>query len=146
MTVHASDFQPIGERKIRDDGYIINEANGLNMDGSKNIKITGDPRRLLAFTTTTPLVANGSYYSPTIDGIAYGAFTGTVYSNVAGTLYFEHSDDGLNWNRMSDSITVVAGEGQGFTEPIYSQYIRLVYTNGATAQASFILNGYMKPE
>jgi hypothetical protein len=36
-----TDFIPVYDRKIRTDGTIINVANGLNVDGSRNVALTG---------------------------------------------------------------------------------------------------------
>jgi hypothetical protein len=97
------------------------------------------------FSTTTALGAGATYTSPTYDSMASGSnfawLTGKCFSNVAGTLHFEHSSDGTNWTRTR-SIALTAGQGFTFDERIFLRYVRLVYVNGATAQTTFRLSGF----
>lgn len=113
-----------------------------------SIDIPTDKRaiyRSQAFLTTTVLAASGTYTSPSINGIQYRRLTGKVYTDQAGTLDLQHSDDGSTWDNLT-SISVAAATPTKFDEPIYAQYVRVVYTNGATAQTAFRLSGYLSVE
>jgi hypothetical protein len=96
-------------------------------------------------STSTSLGASATYTSNTFDsnanGEGYAKLRGVVSSDVAGTLNFEHSQDGSTWDRTR-SIAVAAGAPQSFEETIFMQYVRLIYVNGATNQTTFRLNGY----
>lgn len=88
--------------------------------------------------TTAPLGANGTWTSQTVNTGLADNLTGLVWASHAGSLVIEQSADGTNWD-FGRTIAVAATTGQTFTEPIMAPYIRLRYTNGATAQTGFRL-------
>jgi hypothetical protein len=98
--------------------------------------------RVQNFTTSTPLGSSASYTGATIDGLNFKRLSGKVFANVAGNLYVEFSDDGINWDRIS-SYAVSAGTPIKYDEVIVTQCIRVVYVNGASAQGTFRLSGYL---
>jgi hypothetical protein len=93
------------------------------------------------FNTTVALGSAASYTSSAYDGITLKRITGTINADQSGALYFQHSKDGTNWNQTR-TIAFVASTPQSFDEPFYSRYMRLIYTNGASAQGSFELVVY----
>lgn len=101
--------------------------------------------RFKAGGTTTILGANATYTGSTLDALQFKRFTGAVSASHAGTLALEQSDDGITWYRLT-STAITAGTPAKFTEDIVLRYIRMVYINGATAQTSFFLSGYLSAE
>lgn len=106
------------------------------------------PRRI---SQAVPLGSNGVYTSPGINGEKYGRFTGKVFSDQGGTIEFQHADDdgtgkepSSGWDTLT-TTTVTGGTALKFDETIYCKWIRVKYTNGATAQTSFRLSGYLGP-
>lgn len=93
-------------------------------------------------STTAPLAANATYTSDVITPEGYTLpieeVRGAVSANVAGALHIEHSNDGTAWIRTR-TIAVAANVAQSFVEVAPLRYVRLVYVNGATTQASFTL-------
>lgn len=69
--------------------------------------------------------------------------TGTVYSDVAGTLHIEQSIDGTFDNDGSGkvdfdtSVSVSAATGTTFSVALSAPYWRLRYLNGGTKQTKF---------
>jgi hypothetical protein len=98
--------------------------------------------RVLAFQSTTPLGANGTYASGSQDGLNYRRITGRVYADQSGTLQIQHSDDGVTWDTLS-SISVPGGTPTKFDEPLYCRYVQVKYVNGSTAQGAFRISGYL---
>jgi hypothetical protein len=64
----------------------------------------------------------------------------TVYADQAGTLQLQQSVNGSTW-RTTKSVAVSAGSVVTLVDDLVYQYCRVVYVNGATAQASFELVG-----
>lgn len=58
--------------------------------------------------------------------------TGGAWSSHAGTLFVEQSGDGDNWD-LSEEVAVGAGNGEGFSVPLFLPYVRIRYVNGGTA-------------
>ena len=94
-------------------------------------------RALHAFTTTA-LAANASWTSASEEILNFGRITGTVFADVAGTLYVEQSPDNTNWD-VVDSWSVTANAGLGFSVELVGRYVRVRFLNGATAQTTFRL-------
>lgn len=100
--------------------------------------------RVLAFSTATPLGASAVYTSPTIDAINYKSHANFGISDQAGSAVRQHSDDGVTW--VSETATAVTANAMYTTGSVlYRRYFRIVYTNGATPQASFSLSVYLSP-
>jgi hypothetical protein len=112
--------------------------------------------RQLVTLTTTALGIGAVFTGPTIDAIDAKYVTGMVTSDVGGTLDLQLSDDGSTWYtptaRVTDTteavaasapIEVAANEVRSFILTAKVRYLRLRYTNGAVAQTSFRLSGYL---
>jgi len=94
--------------------------------------------RALHASTTTALEANASWTSTSQEILNFGRITGTVFANVAGTIYVEQSPDNTNWD-VVDSWSVTANAGLGFSVELVARYVRVRFLNGAEAQTTFRL-------
>ena len=94
--------------------------------------------RALHASTTTALAANASWTSTSEEILNFGRITGTVFADVAGTIYVEQSPDNTNWD-VVDSWSVTANTGMGFSVELVGRYVRVRYANSATAQGTFRL-------
>lgn len=70
----------------------------------------------------------------------YAAFNAFAFADVAGTLRIEVSTDNVTWRKASADQAITPGQGLFLSVPVSSRYHRAVFVNGATAQASFMLN------
>ncbi len=103
------------------------------------------PRRVLSETT---LGTSEAFTSDAINGEKYRRLTGKVFSDQGGSLEIQHADAVAGENTPStwDTITTVAvtgGTATAFDEVLYCKFVRLVYTNGATAQNTFRISAYL---
>lgn len=89
-------------------------------------------------STTTSLAASASFTSAVQFVQRATQITGTVYADQAGTLKIQQSGDQINWDAVT-SYAITGGTGLGFEVDIVSQWWRIVYTNGTTAQTIFRL-------
>ena len=94
--------------------------------------------RALHASTTTALAANASWTSASEEVLNFGRITGTVFADVAGTIYVEQSPDNTNWD-VVDSWSVTANTGMGFSVELVGRYVRVRFLNSATAQTTFRL-------
>lgn len=100
--------------------------------------------RTLKALTTVALSGNAAYTMPTLKVEMYNKIRGRVVSDQAGSLAFQHSDDGTTWDTLT-TTAVSASTPLKFEEACYCNYFRVVYTNGATLQGSFRLSVYADP-
>ena len=94
--------------------------------------------RALHASTTTALAANAEWTSTSEEVLTFGRITGTVFANVAGTIYVEQSPDNTNWD-VVDSWSITANAGLGFSVELVARYVRVRFLNSATAQTTFRL-------
>jgi len=94
--------------------------------------------------TTTNLAANATYTGATIYTSTERRIVGIVSANQAGSLYVESSTDGTNWYSVFKQ-DIAANTPFGFDVPCYTEYTRIKYTNGNTAQTAFRLAAYTLP-
>jgi hypothetical protein len=92
--------------------------------------------------TKTPLAGNATYKSN--GDVAqmveqYNHVRGLVSSDQGGTLAILQSDDNVSFV-TTNTITVTGGTPSKFDEICYANYVKLLYTNGATIQTSFYLS------
>jgi hypothetical protein len=87
-------------------------------------------------SSSTVLNANQTFTSPIIMPGNDDTLVGSVFADQTGTLFIEQSGDQVNWD-ISTSHAVTAGQGQGFSEPIYMPFVRIRYANGGTNQGAF---------
>jgi hypothetical protein len=111
---------------------VIHNANTINYLSSTTVLAS----------TTTALSANATYSTGWKDLEADGNINWiliTVFSNVAGTLYVEFSND----NNNPDAVQTITYNANStpYIAPIQrvARYVRVRYTNGSTAQSTFRL-------
>jgi len=99
----------------------------------------------IAATTlsTIPLPANATFTSFTMDfsSSRAGYLCALAFSDQVGDSFrIEQSIDGINWDLKSAEVTTPPpGEGIGIKAAIVARFVRVVYTNGPTAQTVFRL-------
>ena len=113
--------------------------------GSNNIgSVSSDSSNgtISANNSSSATLGSGAAFTGTADEITnYAAVTVYVFANVASAtdgLSLQQSSDGTNWDFV-DAYTVAAATGKSFHIQVAARYFRVVYTNGAGAQASFRL-------
>lgn len=125
---------------------------GTGTAGTVNTTITGSTiaipvdvqalYRTQAIFTNTVLAANAVYTGVLVDGLNFRRITGKAFSDVAGSLAIQQSEDGATWDTIT-TIAVVAATPVVWDQVINSRYVRYVYTNGGTIQTAFRLSGYL---
>ncbi|WP_407310896.1 hypothetical protein [Desulfosporosinus sp. SB140] len=92
--------------------------------------------------TNAPLAANGSFAQTAYDrlgDVLISKVKGYVFSDAAGTLTVEESDDGSTWS-TSATLSVNANTlSETDWILLKKRYFRFRYTNGVTAQTNFLL-------
>lgn len=92
-------------------------------------------------SSATPLGGGAVFTGTVVPTIGYGSSSVTVFSNVASAtngLSIQQSSDGTNWD-IIDTYTIAAGVASKINVPRQAYFLRVVYTNGAGAQATFRL-------
>lgn len=93
-------------------------------------------------TSVTPLAANGVFTGTAEDITKYAEVRISIYTDVASAtdgLQIQQSKDGVNWD-TSDVYSIPAATNKTFGVGAVQQFFRIVYTNGATIQATFRLS------
>jgi|ERR1700756_4211503 len=100
---------------------------------------------MLFIGTTAPLGSGGVWDSSVNSYPGYPAQTnyqkllqGTVFSDVAGSLAVWQSGDGTHWD-YHDTIAVSASTGAKISVQVVGPWLKLIYTNGGSAQSVFRL-------
>jgi len=93
--------------------------------------------------TTTPLAANATYTGPSrsFTTSRLGHAGAIAYADQDGTMYFEGSIDGSNWDVELGSQALTGGSGAKLIVQVPCYYIRPKYVNGANAQSVFRFGG-----
>lgn len=90
-------------------------------------------------STTTPLDVEGVFTSSVESLTRATQITGTVYSDQSGTVSIQQSGDGENFD-VIQNISVEGGTASNKIEvDVITQFFRVVYVNGETAQTVFRL-------
>lgn len=93
-------------------------------------------------STIVPLGISGAFTGGSFDALGFSSITVSVFTNQASAtdgLQVQQSIDNTNWD-LTDAYTVpitAAGQAKTFSIPVQARYIRIVYTNGTTAQTVF---------
>lgn len=99
-------------------------------------------------SSTTPLAGGGVFTGAAIEITNYSAINVAVYSDVASAtngFQMQFSPNGTNWDHThSFTLSTVPG-GASYAQSAELRYFRIVYTNGASAQATFRLTTILKP-
>jgi hypothetical protein len=92
-------------------------------------------------SSAVALGIGGVFTGTSIDVSCCSTISVSVFANVASAtngLSMQQSSDGTNWD-ITDTFTVPAATGKTYSVPRVAKFARVVYTNGAVAQASFRL-------
>ena len=150
---NPKDFQPVSGMKVRDDGVVVNEANGINEDGSQNSKITGSdiqqPVEIQGHITQSiqthnavSIAANGNNTNSTwqdangfVD-LALSVISDSGTAQFAATVLWSH--DGTNVHGaevvISGGAAIWANSRAG-QAPIKARYFKVVLLNSDSAVA-----------
>lgn len=92
-------------------------------------------------STSTTLGTSGVYTGTAFDCSGFAMATFFVYSDQSSAtdgFSIQFSTDGTNWDRQ-DAKTVTGGASKSYSYTVITKYMRVVYTNGTTAQTEFRL-------
>lgn len=97
--------------------------------------------------TTTALGVSATYTGTARDvAVAagtqhrYSMFNAAAWSDQAGTLRLECSNDNVTWRPITTDTAVAANTPVILSVPILTRYYRPVFVNGGVAQTAFMLN------
>lgn len=97
--------------------------------------------------SSTATLGGGAAFTGTADDVTnYAWIQVSVFSNVTSAtdgLSLQQSSNGTNWD-ITDTYTITAATGKVFSVQPGARFFRIVYTNGAGAQASFRLQTIYK--
>lgn len=119
----------------------------VDATGALNINATGGGIVDAGNSTTTPLAGGGVFTGAAKDITGFGTVSVLVASDVAaasGGFSFQFSSDGTNWDHAHNFD--FAGGNLSYNISAESKYFRIVYTNGASAQAYFRLQTVLRPQ
>ena len=93
--------------------------------------------------STTPLAANAIYTGSSLSfhESRLGHAGAIAYADQDGTMYFEGSIDGSNWDIELGSQALTGGSGAQLVVQVPCRYIRPKYVNGPNAQSTFRFGG-----
>lgn len=97
-------------------------------------------------STTTPLGISGVFTGVWIDTLQYEIIFVNVYADQDSAedgLCIEQSSDGTNADH-DDCFTIPAGIGKNFSINPFARFMRVVFTNGTSAQTAFRLQTLLK--
>lgn len=99
-------------------------------------------------STSTPLGISGVFTGTATEVLAYGGIIISAIADedsAADGLSIQFSSDGTNWDHI-EAHTVTADTSHISITPPQARYMRVVYTNGTTAQTSFRLQTLLVSE
>lgn len=98
--------------------------------------------------SSTPLAGGATFTGTATDILQVAGITISVFSDVASAtdgLSVQFSSDGTNWDHL-DVFTIPAVTGKTFSFQPVAKWMRVLYTNGASAQAEFRLSVILKTQ
>jgi hypothetical protein len=98
-------------------------------------------------STSTPLAAGAVFTGEAIEALPFANVSVQVFSSHTSAvdgLQIQYSTNGVNWD-SSDRYTVAANMGESIGGGVTARFVRVVYTNGATAQTAFRLQTILHP-
>lgn len=102
-------------------------------------------------SSIVPLTGGATFTGDAFETLNYGIVFVSVYADVASAtdgLHVQQSIDGVNWD-FEDHFTIAAGANENYGINPHARYLRIVYTNGGSAQTTFrlqvIAKGNSKP-
>lgn len=98
--------------------------------------------------TSIPLGGEAVFTGTSTDILQFTGITISVFTDVASAidgLSVQFSADATNWDHL-DVFTIPAGTGKTFSFQPVARYMRIVYTNGGSAQSTFRLSTILKTQ
>lgn len=94
--------------------------------------------------SSTTALAGDATFTGTGELNSYPQVGVMTYSDVSGTLYFDFSNDGTNWDSTypSSGFACAAGVSEFHTAVKLGRYFRVRYVNDSSAQSTFRLKTY----
>jgi hypothetical protein len=137
-----------GQYKYQDDGTVAQLVSGEAEVTTNDIFPTDKQAQLKTQieNNTTPLGISATYtgasFDTMADGVNFTWLTGFAFANQVGNWYVDQSDDGSNYY-LTDTGAITAGNASKIIVDIVARYVRFRFVNGATAQTSFKIVGYV---
>lgn len=121
-----------------------------NANSSTNELIVAKEGYQCSDNSSSSLLGSGAVFTGSSweDTLNYGTLTVGAGSDVASAtdgLEIQWSSNGIDI-QSTDNFTIDAGTNKVFTFGCAQRYVRVVYTNGASAQTSFYLEINLKPD
>lgn len=128
------------------------DFNTVTVSGTATVAVSGTPTvaaqdSIFWNESTTAQGASAVVTGTTRDvGVAAGAahrysmFNASAWADQAGSLKIQVSNDNATWRDLVADTAVAANTPVILSVPIMTRYYRAVFTNGAVAQAAFMLN------
>lgn len=113
---------------------------GSNTTGVQSVVSAGN-------SSTTPLAGGATFTGSSVDLTAtpgYVTVQSQSFADVAGTLQIQFSVDGTNWDHVI-TAAAPAGNPTSVANGIHARFMRVVYINGGTPQATFRLQTLLVP-
>jgi hypothetical protein len=95
-------------------------------------------------STNTPLGISAIWTGSSENVLRYTGITVSLKSDTSGSISFEFSSDGTNWDSVR-SENISANKDYSFPLEVTNNNFRVVYTNGSVAQTFFRLNTIYSP-
>lgn len=114
------------------------------IDPNEDVRFRIDHDDVEVASSTAPLGAVAEYSTGAFDTRGYQRITGIVFADEDGTLFVEHSNDGANWDDVSQ-ISYFANDTASFEFEPRGAGCRIRFANGAAPQTVFrisILGAY----
>lgn len=83
-----NDYQPASGKMVKTDNSIVNKADGLNVDGSQNVQITGRKTQQIVIMNAVTVAAGQDYMTPSAFDLSQAQVLNYSYSTTgtgAGT-------------------------------------------------------------
>ena len=141
-------FSPRNGRVIREDGSVVNEADGINDDGSQNVRTVGRKSITIKTHNAVSVPASGQSASEWIDCEGYEkiAFTIMNEGTYTSSANVQWSHDGVNMQGQEDTIPFNNSTARYRAAEVFvkAKYCRLNITNGDTSARTISAWAYLK--
>lgn len=141
QSARSVDSEQVMKTKLCDADSETPCADVLTSSGVNRLAVDSSPSSSVvssANSTTTPLGSSATFTGTFEDILPYADVTIIVRANVAGTLTVQWSSDGTNIDD-TDVYSYIANTGKQYSFGAMARYVRVVFANGGSAQASFRL-------
>lgn len=116
---------------------IVRSATALSVTDNSTIGFAESSTALGASATYTGTGRDaGSAFTTT--GSRYASFNAYAFSDQAGTIRIEFSQDASTWRRATADTALAANTPVILSVPVVTRYARMVFVNGTTAQTIFL--------